>query len=256
MKLAAIVPAGGYGRGSQRTQKKACQILEGRSVLAHALARLEQCARIDDIFVVVPPDDLAYFQTEIFAGWVPARFGGLIAGGMLRQDSIKKALDHIGDAYDYVLIHDGNRPFVSQDLLQRTVAAAEVHGAAICAVAERGTVKGISRQDFVALSYDRRRLRLAQTPQVYRYDILSRAYAAATRENFYGPDDSVLVERIEEKIKVVAGSRLNLQISAREDLQLARALLALEREDGRAEGRGDERGDGRAEGRTERRDQQ
>lgn len=233
MRLAAIVPAGGYGRGNQKTQMKACQMLEGRPVVMHTLSRLAQCARIDDLFVVVPPEDVAHFRTEIIGADAPAAFRGVIPGGMLRQDSVKKALDHIGDGYDYILVHDGNRPLVTPDLLSRTIAAAEVHGAAVAAVAERSTIKGITRRNFVALSYDRRRLRLVQTPQVYRYDILSRAYTLATRENFYGPDDSVLVERLEEKIKIVAGSRNNFQISAREDLALARAVLMVEQETGR-----------------------
>lgn len=233
MKLAAIVPAGGYGRGNQKSQKKACQMLEGQAVVMHTLGRLGECPRIDDVFLVVPPEDVSYFRHEIIGDGAPESFRGIISGGLLRQDSIKKALDQIGDGYEYILLHDGNRPFVSQDLLMRTISAAEVHGAAVAAVAERSTIKGITRSNFVALSYDRRRLRLVQTPQVYRYDILSRAFSMAARENFYGPDDSVLVERLEEKIKVVAGSRINLQISTREDLVLARAILAVERDLGR-----------------------
>ena len=231
MKLAALVPAGGYGRGNQKTQRKACQLLDGVPVVVRTLQRLAAFERVEHIYMVVPPEDVAFFEGEILQDLDIPGFKGIVPGGMLRQDSIKKALDHIGDAYEYVLIHDGNRPLVSIDLLSRTVAAAEVHGAAVAAVAERSTIKGITRRNFVALSYDRRRLRLVQTPQVYRNDILSRAYALAARENFYGPDDSVLVERLEEKIKVVAGSRINLQISTREDLLLARAILSIERDE-------------------------
>ena len=189
-----------------------------------------RCDRVGDIFLVVPPDDVSFFRDEILAAHGFEGVKEIIGGGMLRQDSIKRALDHIVGGYEYLLLHDGNRPLVSQDILNRTINAAEIHGAAVAAIAERSNIKGITRKNFVALSFDRRRLRLVQTPQVYRYDILSRAYLMASRENFYGPDDSVLVERLAEKIKIVAGSRINLQISTREDLQLARALLYLERE--------------------------
>ena len=246
MKLAVLVTAGGYGRGSQKTQRKSCQILEGVPVVVHTLRKLASFEGINHIYLTVPPEDVSFFETEILKDVDLPGFRGVIPGGMLRQDSLKRALDHIGgpralgpiggpknsSTYEYVLIHDGNRPLVSHDILSRTIAAAEIHGAAVAAVAERNTIKGITRKNFVALSYDRRRLRLVQTPQAYRHDVLTRAYALASRENFYGPDDSVLVERLEEKIKVVAGSRVNLQIRTRDDLLLAKAILRIQQDEG------------------------
>jgi len=88
----------------------------------------------------------------------------------------------------------------------------------------------------VTSSFDRRRHRAVQTPFVFRYDIMMRAYAMAARENFYGSDEAVLVERLGERVKVVAGSRLNIYVATREDLNLARALLRLERDTARADG--------------------
>jgi 2-C-methyl-D-erythritol 4-phosphate cytidylyltransferase len=235
MRLAALVPVVGDGRRQQAKLRKPYQLLEGRPVLAHTLERLERCGQIDDIYPIVPPEDLSYVRDEIVAAGRYQKVAEVLVGGLLRQDSIYKALMRLREGYDLVMVHDGNRPLVPDELLNRTIAAAEVHGAAIAAVPVHDTIKSITKSNFVASSYDRRRLRGIQTPHVFRHDILMRAYALATRENFYGSDDAVLVERLGEKIKVVAGSRINLYVASREDLSLARALLRVEQEYTRAE---------------------
>jgi 2-C-methyl-D-erythritol 4-phosphate cytidylyltransferase len=230
MRLAALVPVVGDGRRRQARLRKPYQLLDGRPVLAHVLERLERCPGIDHVYPIVPQEDLAHVRDGIVKAGGFLKVREVLVGGLLRQDSVGKALLRLRDGYDLVLIHDGCRPLVSADLLERTISAAEIHGAAVAAVPVHDTVKTITKSNFISASYERRRLRSIQTPQVYRLDILSRAHAQAVRENFYGTDDAVLVERLGEKIKVVAGSRLNLYIASREDLTLARALLRDELE--------------------------
>lgn len=230
MKLAAIVPAMGDGRGQQAKQRKLYQLLDGLPVLAHTLDRLEKCPGIDHIYPIVPLEDLEYVKEHILGSGRYTKVVEVLAGGLLRQDYIYRALIRLGPTYDLVMIHDGSRPLVSQDLLMKVIEAAGVHGAAISAVPMHDTLKSISRENFITSSFERRRLRATQTPQVFRYDILNRAHVQAARENFYGSDEAQLVERIGERIKVVSGSHLNIYVATREDLVLARALLTTEGE--------------------------
>jgi len=230
MTLAALVPAVGDGRGQQARQRKLFQLLDGLPVLTHALDRLEQCPKIDHIYPIVAPDDLSYVQEHIL---IPGRYqkvADVLVGGLLRQDYITRALVQLGPRYDLVMIHDGSRPLVSQELLLKVIEAGEVHGAAVASVPMHDTLKTISREYFITSSFERRRLRAIQTPQVFRYDILNRAHLQASRENFYGSDEAQLIERIGERIRVVTGSHLNIYVATREDLVLAHALLRSERE--------------------------
>lgn len=230
MKLVALVPAAGDGRRQQARQRKLFQRLDDRPVLAHTLARLQDCARVDQIYPIVPVEEVEFVREQIVRPGGFSKVVDVLPGGLLRQDTLLRALVRIGPGTELVLLHDGSRPLVTQELLLRTIAAAEVHGAATCAVPVHDTIKNLSRENFINGSLERRRLRAIQTPQVFRYDILLRAHEQASRENFYGSDEVLLVERIGERIKVVAGSHLNLYVATREDLTLARALLGVERE--------------------------
>lgn len=230
MKLVALVPAVGDGRRQQARHRKLFQRLEDRPVLAHTLSRLQECPRIDHIYPIVPAEDVEYVREQIVRPGGLSKVVDVLPGGLLRQDTLHRSLVRIGPGYELVLLHDGSRPLVTQDLLLRTIRAAEVHGAATCAIPVHDTIKSLSRENFITGSLERRRLRTIQTPQVFRYDILLRAHEQASKENFYGSDEVLLVERIGERIKVVAGSQLNLYVATRDDLTLARALLGVERE--------------------------
>ncbi len=225
MKLAAIVPAIGDGRRQKAGRSWPFQDLGGRPVLARTLECLERCDRVHVVYPLVRAQDLTRVQRDIVDPGGFSKVGEILVGGLLRQDYLYKALMQVGPGCDLIMIHDGNRPLVGRDLLDRTIVAAEVHGAAVAAVPVHDTVKVLSKDNFIKSSLDRRRLRAIQTPEVFRFDILMRAFEAAARENFYGSDEAVLVERLGERIKVVAGSRLNIYVASREDLNLARAIL-------------------------------
>ncbi len=225
MKLTAIVPAIGDGRRQTGSRRWAYQDLGGRPVLAWTLERLGACQRVDEIVLVVSPRDLSLVRRDILEPGVFTKITGVLVGGLLRQDNLYKALKQVGRRSELILVHDGNRPLVSRELLERTIAAAEIHGAAVAAVPICDTVKVMTRDNFVKTSLERRRLRATQTPGVFRSDILMRAFESAMQENYYGSDEVALVERIGEKVKLVAGSRFNLYIASREDLELARLLV-------------------------------
>ena len=227
MNVAALVPAAGDGRNRQARGRKTPLLLGGRPLWEHTIERLERCTRVQHIYPIVPPTEVKDVKARFLSEGNESKVLEVFSSGLLRQDCIHKALVKLEGLYDFILIHDGARPLVPIEVLERTISAAEIHGAAIASVPVHDTLKAVTRDTFIASSYDRRRLRSIQTPMVFRYDILARAYGAAANESFYASDEAVLVERIGERIKLVAGSQLNIYISNLEDLKLAQAILEL-----------------------------
>jgi 2-C-methyl-D-erythritol 4-phosphate cytidylyltransferase len=126
---------------------------------------------------------------------------------------------------EFVVIHDGARPFASTALIDRVLAEARRHGAAIAAIPVQDTVKRVSADLFLEGTVDRRALWLAQTPQAFSVALLREAHALARDSRFAGTDDAALVEALGHPVRVVPGSRLNFKITTREDLSLARMIV-------------------------------
>jgi 2-C-methyl-D-erythritol 4-phosphate cytidylyltransferase len=151
----------------------------------------------------------------------------VIEGGERRQDSVSKGLQKLQPGTDIVAVHDGVRPFVPVEDIETVVEQAKVSGAAILGVPIVETVKHAKRE-FVESTLTREHLVLAQTPQVFRTDILKRAFELAAKDEYYGTDESSLVERLGNPVAIVRGSERNIKITRPNDLTLARAFLAEE----------------------------
>src|SRR5262249_34542189 len=157
---------------------------------------------------------------------IPVR---VVAGGARRQDSVANAVLGAAAASDVIVIHDAARPFVSADLISRTIDAAFAHGAALAATPSRDTVKRVERADgpthHVVETLPRDLIYLAQTPQAFRRDLLERALgAAAVRIDV--TDEASLIERLGERVEIVEGEASNIKITTPEDLVLAEAIAA------------------------------
>lgn len=221
---AAIVPAAGRGsRIGYRTPKTFID-LGGEPLLARTLAALAGSRRIALIQPVLPRMHLARFATAILARrrWPTCR--PAVAGGRERQDSVAAGLRALPPEIDYVVVHDGARPFVTAALVERVLAEARRHGAALAAVAVQDTIKRVSGDLFLDGTVDRRSLWLAQTPQAFSVALLREAHAHAREHGLDATDDAALVEALGHPVKVVPGSVLNFKITTREDLALARLL--------------------------------
>jgi 2-C-methyl-D-erythritol 4-phosphate cytidylyltransferase len=129
-----------------------------------------------------------------------------------------------------VLVHDGARPLAGRALIERGIAAARTHGAAIAAIPVRDTVKVVDADGRIIATPDRAHLQHAQTPQVFRYDLLVAAYRAARAQDLSVTDDAALLEALGHPVYVYEGAASNLKITTPEDLILAEALLAAEPE--------------------------
>jgi len=222
---ALLIPAAGLG--ARMGRRKPFLELAGRPVLCHTLERfLPFRDVIVQTIVVLHPDDLPLAQAEWEAA-LRESYGvtHILPGGTRRQDSVQAGLACVEPRAGLVAIHDAVRPFVAPQAVAAALEAAEATGAAIVAAPMKPTVKRVA-DGRIAATVDRRDLWCAQTPQVFRRQLILDAYAAAERDGLDVTDDAQLVEHIGHPVAVVPGSDLNLKITTPDDLALAHAILA------------------------------
>ncbi len=227
-KTVAIIPAAGSGVRMGSGRAKQFLDFDGRPLLAATLAPFQLCRAVDAIILVVPSEDVDYCQEKIVKRFNLDKVEKVVAGGERRQDSVRLGVEATGGSYDLVLVHDGVRPVIDEGLINRVIDAARTHRAVITGLPAKETVKEINRRLEVVCTYDRRRVWLVQTPQVFRYeDILAAHQKALHEECEEATDDSILIERLGIPVKVVEGSEKNIKVTTPKDLELARFLLGV-----------------------------
>jgi len=230
MKVSAIIAGGGIGkRIGQAKPKQYIEIL-GRPIICHTLDVFFQFRDIEHIIIVVPSDHLNSFKDDIIEKFGYPSNWKVACGGAHRQDSVRNGFSLVPKDSDVVLVHDGVRPFVTKELIKKTIDTAFDAGAAVVAVPLKETIKKVGDDMFICETVDRGGLWSAQTPQAFRYEILKSAIDAAFRDNFYGTDEASIVERIGVKIKIVEGDSKNIKITTPDDIALAKAIVGLKYE--------------------------
>lgn len=226
--VAAILPAAGSGRRFGDRRNKLFASLAGKPLWYHSAARLFACKQVGRIVMPIAESDRATFEGE-FRQLVDKLRVELVTGGAERTDSVRAGLNLLegDDSVQFVAVHDGGRPVVAASDLDAVFAAATRTGAAILATPIAGTVKRDLGGELCE-TIDRRELWVAQTPQVFRIDLLREAYAR--HRGKAATDDAQLVERMGKPITLVPGSADNLKITHPEDLRVAAALLASQSE--------------------------
>lgn len=216
--VVAIVPAGGLGSRMGRRLPKQYLTLGGAPLIVHTVRALARS--VEGVVVVAPAGRIEATRRLLARHRVP-RVLAVVAGGAERQDSVWRGLGTLPEGARWVIVHDAVRPFVTPDLIRRVLAAAVAHGAAICGIQVRDTVKRV-KEGLAQSTLDRDGLWLAQTPQAFRRELLWEAHDKARRDGYTGTDDAALVERLGVAVAVVAGSPQNVKITTREDLASAR----------------------------------
>jgi len=224
MKAAAIVAAAGTGLRMKNETRKQYLILAGKSVLAHSLNLFLDYSGFETVIAVIPPGEEDAVK-KLIGPLCPAEQVTLVAGGSSRQESVRRGLAQVPDWVDLVCIHDAARPLASPALLKNLLLAAEEFGAAIPVIAVSDTVKEINNEGFVTATPSRDRLRLVQTPQVFRREILKKAFEMARQSGFEATDDASLVEAAGFAVKTIPGETANLKITTPLDLIMAMQLL-------------------------------
>jgi 2-C-methyl-D-erythritol 4-phosphate cytidylyltransferase len=220
--VAVVIVAAGRGARMGADRPKAHLPVGGVPMLRRAAAVFAAHPRVGLVVAAVADEA----EARAALGPLAARVT-LVRGGAERQDSVRLGLAAIPSAA-LILVHDAARPLVGADLIDRVIAAAAAHGAAVPALQPADTVKEIDPGGRVVATLPRERLRLAQTPQGFRADLLREAHARAHRDGWRGTDDAALVERVGATVAVVAGDPANLKITTPLDRVLAEAILDAE----------------------------
>lgn len=225
MKAAAIIAAAGIGRRMGLALPKQYLEIGGRPVICHTLDRFRGVGSVGEVIVVVEPGREEAFCRDILERYDYPEGWRVAAGGEARQESVARGLALVPSDCDVVLVHDGVRPFVSADEIERAIERAFRDGACIVAAPIRETVKRVQSGGVIVETLDRTTLWVAQTPQCFQRKILAEAMEAAVRDGFLGTDEASLVERLGRRVTVLGGSARNIKITAPEDLAIAEAIL-------------------------------
>ncbi len=248
--FAVILPAAGQSRRfNDRAYKKPFAPLGGRAVWLHSAERFMNRPDVKQVIVCVSADDRELFDLK-FGANIAILGVQVVAGGEHRTDSVQRALEQVKAEIDFVAVHDAARPCVADPWIDAVFAAAERDGAAILAAPVQATLKRGARSGEqgagskergvgkvlgsslhapgavrIAATVDREGLWEAQTPQVFRRDLIIEAYAK--RGNQPVTDDAQLVERLGKPVTIVPCSSLNIKITTRDDLKLAEQVLKV-----------------------------
>jgi 2-C-methyl-D-erythritol 4-phosphate cytidylyltransferase len=237
MKVAVILPAAGLGtrmgKGSAEktgTSRKQFMLLEGSPILMHTVRKFTASPRVGEIVVAVRAEDLEWVGGMLSRGF-PGSSVRAVEGGNSRQQSVGNALNSLDPSTDLVAVHDAVRPFIDLETIDKVLDEAAETGAAIVGLPAVDTVKQVIRGTShvrIRATLPREKLVMAQTPQVFRYELLKRAYEAARADGFIGTDEASLVERLDVEVSVVMGSDRNIKITKPGDMDLAHLFFREE----------------------------
>jgi len=218
-RVGAVIVAAGKSKRMGGADKLFVE-LAGKPLLVHTVDAFEACPSVDEIVIVLAEESVDRGRSLAEQhGW--RKVSAICRGGAERQDSVLAGLSSLSRC-DWVVIHDGARPCVSPDLIEGGLAEAAEGGAAIAAVPVTDTIKVVSPSRHIEKTQPRENLWAAQTPQVFRVDIIREAFR---KSGGYVTDDAALVEKLSCAVKVYPGSKSNIKVTSPEDLVLAEAVL-------------------------------
>jgi len=221
-KFAVILPAAGKSSRFSKQRKKVFVELKGRPVWVRSAEQFISRSDVVQTILVVSPDDLEWFKDK-FRPNLAFMDIEVVTGGAERADSVQNGLARVRSDVDYIAVHDAARPLIVKSWIDDVFRAAEQHDAAMLATPITSTLKRVDSSQSIVETVSRINLWAAQTPQVFRRQLLLDAFAR--RGDYQPTDEAELVERIGYSVKVVTGSPLNLKITSPDDFHMAEHLL-------------------------------
>lgn len=223
MKAQAIIPTAGLGTRMGSSTPKTLMNINGVPMIIYTLRAFEKCKSIDGIVLVVHPEFAEqYRQTVQRAGITKVK--EYITGGNTRCESVGNGLTYVSQDCGIIVVHDGARPLVTPELIDKTVNMCIIEKAVVTGVPVTQTIKKVDANDSVVeKTLNREELWTIQTPQAFHKGILKEAYEQA--KSLDAPDDAALVEQIGIRVKVIQGDYLNIKITTPQDLAIAEKLL-------------------------------
>lgn len=224
-KYTAIVLAAGSGKRMNSQVHKQYLIIQDRPVLYYSLKAFEDSA-VDEIVLVVGKGEEEFCRKEIVDKYGISKVKAIVEGGKERYHSVFEGLKQTSDA-DYVLIHDGARPFVNQDIIRRCMQEVQKYQACVVGMPVKDTIKIADEGGYAKQTPDRKNVWMIQTPQTFSYALIYEAYEEMLKtEDTAITDDAMVLERIKgKKSKLIEGSYRNIKITTPEDLLIANVYL-------------------------------
>jgi len=229
-KNVAVVLSAGVGKRMKSDLAKQYLLIKGKPVIFYALKTFQDCPFIDEIILVAGEKDLDFCRREIVEKYGLSKVQKIVAGGRERYNSVYNGLLAADDC-SFVYIHDGARPFVTQEILERLQEAVEKYHACVAGMPVKDTIKISDEEGFSAETPRRDRVWQIQTPQVFSYPLVRDAYRKLMEKLEDGlqlavTDDAMVVEHVTDcRVKLVEGSYSNLKITTAEDMKTAEAFL-------------------------------
>lgn len=225
MFVSAIIVAAGKGSRMAAAKNKVYLNLRGMPVLYYTIKVFQNIPEIREIVVVASKGEIEYCRENIVERYSFNKVKKIVEGGDERQESVYNGLMAIDEKAKIVAIHDGARPLIDGKIIINAIKDAFIYKAVGVAVPVKDTIKIADENNIVVNTPDRKSLWAIQTPQIFERELIITAHEKAIQDRFTGTDDTVLVERLGYKVRLVEGDYKNIKITTPEDLIIAEALL-------------------------------
>ena len=230
-KIAAICLAAGQGKRMESKVQKQYLLIEDKPVLYYALKAFQD-SMVEEVILVVGAGEEEYCKTEIVDKYAFNKVKAIVAGGKERYHSVFEGLQAVENA-DYVLIHDGARPFLNQEIITRCIEGAEKYKACVAGMPVKDTIKLADDEGNIESTPERSKVWLIQTPQAFEYPLIKEAYTTLIEQEKQGrqtsipvTDDAMVVEYfLNQKVHLVYGSYENIKITTPEDMRIAEVFV-------------------------------
>jgi 2-C-methyl-D-erythritol 4-phosphate cytidylyltransferase len=226
--VTALVVAAGRSRRMAGLGDKVLLPLHGRPLIAQTLHPFCRSRLVDQIVLVTAADLLPGMRQTVDKFGL-SKVSSIVVGGESRQDSVRIGLEHLPAGTQFVAIHDGARPCLTEQLLERVLRVGMAHGAAILAVPVKDTLKRVVGGVEVETP-DRSQFFAAQTPQVFRYDWVLHSHRQAVVDGLSATDDAALLTAYGRVVQIVPGAYTNIKVTTPDDLPVAELMLARRNE--------------------------
>lgn len=237
-KCIAIVLSAGSGKRMNSDTKKQYLLIKDKPIIYYSLKTFQESDVIDEIVLVTSPEDMEFVRGEIIEQYDFTKVKNITAGGKERYNSVYNGMKAAGKC-DYIFIHDGARPFITEEIIERTYSVLLENGSAVVGMPVKDTIKIVDENCDVSATPNRRNVWQVQTPQCFEYNIAMRAYenlieeeetGALARRGIQVTDDAMVVETFmsdddDTRVRLVEGSYENIKITTPEDLRIAEIFL-------------------------------
>lgn len=223
--VSAVITAAGIGKRMNTGMPKQYINLRGMPILAYTIDRFEKCSSVDEIIIVSGKRDIDYVRRDIVEKYGFSKVKKITEGGSERQYSVYNGIKCTDKKSDVILIHDGVRPFVSTEFIDKIILETLEYGCCVLGTRVKDTIKKCDHRGKIVETPDRNTLWIAQTPQSFKAEIIRSVYKKAEEEGFLGTDDSMLAEKYGYSVKMTEGDYSNIKITTPEDLYFGQAVI-------------------------------